>query len=246
MTRKQRVTPISKKAQPVLKKSRSTRSGTSRGSDKGRRNLTLMASAGGPRRAKATVDRILEYYRPLKKPVTLRLDADVIAWFKKDGKRYQTRINIALRRVMEREMKEAHERTKPGNDKMKTRGRPPSASPPRPDTDPSAYVEERRGPHHPRPDRPGRRGLLPGLRQLADGPGRPQPERAPSACGPPPPPAGPARTPSEVAPVRIPPAGTCHPVADRAAAGAGAGAAGHAAGGSGGGGGDGPHAPGWR
>ena len=61
MTRKQRVTPISKKAQPVLKKSRSTRSGTSRGSDKGRRNLTLMASAGGPRRAKATVDRILEY-----------------------------------------------------------------------------------------------------------------------------------------------------------------------------------------
>ena len=61
MTRKQRVTPISKKAQPVLKKSRSTRSGTSRGSDKGRRNLTLMASAA-ERRAKATVDRILEYY----------------------------------------------------------------------------------------------------------------------------------------------------------------------------------------
>jgi uncharacterized protein (DUF4415 family) len=51
------------------------------------------------------VDRILSYYRPLKKPVTLRLDADVIAWFKKDGKRYQTRINEALRQVMEREMK---------------------------------------------------------------------------------------------------------------------------------------------
>ena len=43
-------------------------------------------------------------YRPLKKPVTLRLDADVLAWFKKDGSRYQTRINKALRRVMEREM----------------------------------------------------------------------------------------------------------------------------------------------
>jgi len=38
-------------------------------------------------------------------PVTLRLDADVLAWFKRDGRRYQTRINSALRRVMEREMK---------------------------------------------------------------------------------------------------------------------------------------------
>jgi len=49
--------------------------------------------------------KIADFYRPLKKPVTLRLDADVIAWFKKDGRRYQTRINQALRRVMEREMK---------------------------------------------------------------------------------------------------------------------------------------------
>lgn len=49
--------------------------------------------------------KIGDLYRPLKKPVTLRLDADVIAWFKKDGRRYQTRINAALRKVMEREMK---------------------------------------------------------------------------------------------------------------------------------------------
>jgi uncharacterized protein (DUF4415 family) len=49
--------------------------------------------------------KIGDLYRPLKKPVTLRLDADVLAWFKKDGRRYQTRINQALRRVMEREMK---------------------------------------------------------------------------------------------------------------------------------------------
>jgi uncharacterized protein (DUF4415 family) len=49
--------------------------------------------------------KIADFYRPLKKPVTLRLDADVIAWFKKDGRRYQTRINQALRKVMEREMK---------------------------------------------------------------------------------------------------------------------------------------------
>ena len=49
--------------------------------------------------------KIADLYRPLKKPVTLRLDADVLAWFKKDGRRYQTRINSALRKVMEREMK---------------------------------------------------------------------------------------------------------------------------------------------
>lgn len=49
--------------------------------------------------------KIGDLYRPLKRPVTLRLDADVIAWFKKDGRRYQTRINAALRKVMEREMR---------------------------------------------------------------------------------------------------------------------------------------------
>ena len=49
--------------------------------------------------------KIADFYRPLKKPITLRLDADVLAWFKKDGSRYQTRINSALRTIMEREMK---------------------------------------------------------------------------------------------------------------------------------------------
>lgn len=50
--------------------------------------------------------KITDLYRPLKKPITLRLDADILAWFKKDGRRYQTRINRALRTVMEREMKQ--------------------------------------------------------------------------------------------------------------------------------------------
>jgi len=63
-----------------------------------------MASVDDPKRIAA---RITDYYRPLKKPVTLRLDADVIAWFKKDGRRYQTRINLALRKVMQREMRAA-------------------------------------------------------------------------------------------------------------------------------------------
>jgi uncharacterized protein (DUF4415 family) len=51
--------------------------------------------------------RIADFYRPLKKPVTVRLDVDVLAWFKKDGRRYQSRINQALRKVMEKEIKES-------------------------------------------------------------------------------------------------------------------------------------------
>ena len=51
--------------------------------------------------------KIGDLYRPLKKPITVRIDADVLAWFKKEGRRYQTRINLALRSVMEREMKAA-------------------------------------------------------------------------------------------------------------------------------------------
>ena len=44
-------------------------------------------------------------YKPIKKPVTLRLDADVLAWFQRQGKGYQTRINRALRKVMMEERK---------------------------------------------------------------------------------------------------------------------------------------------
>ncbi len=40
------------------------------------------------------------YFKEPKKSVTLRLDADVLAWFKKQGPRYQTKINRTLRRVM--------------------------------------------------------------------------------------------------------------------------------------------------
>lgn len=38
---------------------------------------------------------------PEKKPVTIRLDADVIDWFKEQGQGYQTRINKLLRSYME-------------------------------------------------------------------------------------------------------------------------------------------------
>jgi uncharacterized protein (DUF4415 family) len=40
------------------------------------------------------------FYRPVKKPVTMRLDADVIAWLKEDGKGYQTKANALLRSEM--------------------------------------------------------------------------------------------------------------------------------------------------
>jgi len=41
-----------------------------------------------------------KYYRPIKKPYSLRLDEDVVAWFKSRGDGYQTRINAALREYM--------------------------------------------------------------------------------------------------------------------------------------------------
>ncbi len=41
-----------------------------------------------------------KFYRPIKKPVTIRLDADVLAWLKSQGRGYQTRINKLLRMAM--------------------------------------------------------------------------------------------------------------------------------------------------
>lgn len=41
-----------------------------------------------------------KFYRPVKKAVSLRLDADVIEWLKKDGEGYQTRANRLLRERM--------------------------------------------------------------------------------------------------------------------------------------------------
>ena len=38
--------------------------------------------------------------RPVKKRVTMYLDADVLAWFKSQGPRYQREINWMLRKVM--------------------------------------------------------------------------------------------------------------------------------------------------
>lgn len=41
-----------------------------------------------------------KFYRPAKKPVTMRLDSDIIEWLKADGRGYQTRANQLLRHAM--------------------------------------------------------------------------------------------------------------------------------------------------
>ena len=41
-----------------------------------------------------------EHFRPLKKQITARLDADVLAWLKAPGPGYQSRLNAILRRAM--------------------------------------------------------------------------------------------------------------------------------------------------
>jgi uncharacterized protein (DUF4415 family) len=42
-----------------------------------------------------------ETRRPIKVPVGLKLDDDVLGWFKSQGRGYQTRINSVLRRYVE-------------------------------------------------------------------------------------------------------------------------------------------------
>lgn len=41
-----------------------------------------------------------KFYRPQKKPVTIRLDTDIIAWLKSYGRGYQTKTNMLLRHAM--------------------------------------------------------------------------------------------------------------------------------------------------
>jgi uncharacterized protein (DUF4415 family) len=42
------------------------------------------------------------FYRPVKRVVTMRLDADVVAWFKARALKYQTAVNRVLREYMQR------------------------------------------------------------------------------------------------------------------------------------------------
>lgn len=78
-------------------------------SERGRRKLQRLASKpnaqinfsdapeGQPRPSDVYVGR---FYRPIKQLVSLRVDADVLAWFRGRGKKYQTQMNAVLRREM--------------------------------------------------------------------------------------------------------------------------------------------------
>ena len=103
MARKQQLASSEQKkarALAVLAKGKRSRSRSGRKAGKA---ATPKSQAKSPFLAPGV--KISDFYRPLKKPVTIRIDADVLAWFQKDGSRYQTRINLALRGVMQREMK---------------------------------------------------------------------------------------------------------------------------------------------
>lgn len=44
------------------------------------------------------------FYKPTKTSTTVRVDSDVLAWLKSQGKGYQTRINTILREAMLRSL----------------------------------------------------------------------------------------------------------------------------------------------
>ena len=65
--------------------------------------LRIMAMADGSETPSEANARFFRMYKARKVAVTIRLDADVVAWFKQPGRKYQTRINQVLRKVMEDE-----------------------------------------------------------------------------------------------------------------------------------------------
>ena len=50
---------------------------------------------------KSFLTKAVTAWPPVKKQLTIRLDADVLEWLKANGSGYQTRINRILRVVME-------------------------------------------------------------------------------------------------------------------------------------------------
>ena len=84
----------------MKRKTRVTKAGAEKaGRTTRRKTIALMASAEEPKNARVIED-FHRMYKARKKAVTLRLDADVLVWFKREGRGYQTRINRALRGVL--------------------------------------------------------------------------------------------------------------------------------------------------
>jgi uncharacterized protein (DUF4415 family) len=79
-------------------------------SDKARRELQRLADrcdseidySDAPERILRVSDvQVGRFYRPIKQLVSLRVDADVLHWFRERGKKYQTYMNEVLRREMQ-------------------------------------------------------------------------------------------------------------------------------------------------
>jgi uncharacterized protein (DUF4415 family) len=78
--------------------------------DKQRRELERLAArpdsqidfSDAPERSQRASDiEVGRFYRPIKQLVSLRVDADVLSWFRGRGKKYQTYMNEVLRREMQ-------------------------------------------------------------------------------------------------------------------------------------------------
>jgi uncharacterized protein (DUF4415 family) len=78
--------------------------------DKQRRELHRLAarpdsqidySDAPERQPPASEVEVGRFYRPIKQLVSLRVDADVLHWFRGRGKKYQTYMNEVLRREMQ-------------------------------------------------------------------------------------------------------------------------------------------------
>jgi uncharacterized protein (DUF4415 family) len=51
------------------------------------------------------------FYKPVKKQVTLRIDADILAWLRQQGQEgYQSRLNAVLRGAMIQDLKDKRKR----------------------------------------------------------------------------------------------------------------------------------------
>ncbi len=67
-------------------KTRVTKAGAAKaGRTTRRKTITLMASVEEPKNAKVMIEQFQRMYKARKKAVTLRLDADVLVWFKREG-----------------------------------------------------------------------------------------------------------------------------------------------------------------
>jgi len=76
-----------------------------------------LAVAGDPDAAPLDLDwsNAVLMYPKGKMPLSIRIDPDVVAFFKSKGPRYQTRMNAVLRSYMDHELKKPARKERPKN-----------------------------------------------------------------------------------------------------------------------------------